>query len=161
MFDQTEESLARKLFDGLTRDALTQTYNRRNFDERLAAEVSHAQRHQLPLSVLIVDIDELKALNGANGREAGDEVLKAVARMLGATVRTSDVFCRYSGTKFAFLVRDTLDSATRFAQRIRTRAASLRVPVGTKYLSVTVSIGIAENGERGASSPAKASFGLP
>lgn len=150
MFDETEESLARLLFDGLTRDMLTRAFNRRNFDERLAAEIGHGQRHKAPLSVLVVGIDDLRALNDASGRAAGDEVLKTVAGLLGDTVRTSDVCCRYSGTKFALLVREKGERAARLAERLRAQIATHRVWIGTKHINITVSIGVAEVGERGA-----------
>jgi two-component system, cell cycle response regulator len=148
--DSAEETLARKLFDASTRDPLTSAYNRHFFLSRLEAEMSYAQRHTTSLSVLLLDVDGMAALNAAHGRSAGDEVLRAVVQAIGAGIRTEDLFCRYGGDEFAFLLREPLASATRTGERLRLRLEHLRVQVGRKTIQVTGSIGAVEVGEPGA-----------
>jgi diguanylate cyclase (GGDEF)-like protein len=150
MFDAAEETLARKLFDGSTRDPLTRAFNCNYFGDRLNAEISHAKRHATSLSVMMLDLDGLKSVNDAHGRDAGDEVLRAVVVAITQAIRSEDVFCRYGGDEFAFLVRDPLGSAARAAERLRTRIEALRVTVGKKTVRVTASIGVVEVGEPGA-----------
>jgi len=149
LYDDTEETLARKLFEASTRDPLTGVYNRRYFFERLDAETAHARRHSSPLSVLLIDVDDMKELNELHGHR-GDEILRAVAKALSETTRSHEVLCRHGGEQFALLVREPLDRATRLAERLRSAVESIRIPVGKKTLELTVSIGVAEVGERGA-----------
>ncbi len=67
-----EEALARQLYEGSTRDALTQIYNRKYVTERLAAEVAYAHRHRTRLSVILFDVDHFKRVNDSFGHAAGD-----------------------------------------------------------------------------------------
>jgi two-component system, cell cycle response regulator len=148
--DSAEETLARKLFDASTRDPLTSAYNRHFFLSRLEAEMSYAHRHTTSLSVLLLDVDGMAAINTAHGRSGGDEVLRAVVQAIGAGIRTEDLFCRYGGDEFAILLREPLASASRTAERLRLRLEHLRVQVGRKPVQITASIGAVEVGEPGA-----------
>ena len=150
MYDDAEQTLARKLFDTSTRDPLTGIFNRHYFAQRLDAEMSHARRHDTQLSVMMLDIDGLRSINDALGREAGDDVLRAFAQTIGRTIRAEDLFCRYDDAKFAFLVREPLRSATQSAERLRKCIESMRVTVGRKTVTITASVGVAEAGEPGA-----------
>jgi diguanylate cyclase (GGDEF)-like protein len=150
MFDDAEETLARRLFDSSTRDELTRAYNRRHFGERLAAEVANAQRQSSPLSVIIVGVNDLLAVNDTLGAAVGDEVLKAVAGAIAETVREEHLFCRYGGGQFALMVRESAAGAARLGERLRTRIAATRVHCAKKPVQVTASLGIAEIGDPGA-----------
>jgi hypothetical protein len=86
MFDDTEETLARKLFEASTRDPLMRAFNRHYFSERLEAELSHARRHETPLSVMMLDIDGLKDVNAVHGVAVGDAVLRAVVEAVEKTI---------------------------------------------------------------------------
>ena len=150
MYDDREQTLARKLFESSTRDPLTSAFNRQYFGDRIEAEMAHARRHNTNLSVLMIDLDGLRAINDAHGRAVGDEVLRSVVETIERTVRTEDLFCRYGGDELALLIREPLAAATRTAERIRSRVESSRVSVNRKHVQITASIGVAEIGEPGA-----------
>jgi len=103
-------------------DALTGLKNRRYFDERLAAEVDRATRHETPVSVLVVDVDRFKAINDTHGHQVGDDVLRWVGRFLTACVRDHDVVCRTGGDEFMVILPDAnADGSARLVERIRRR----------------------------------------
>ena len=89
-------------------DGLTGLYNHRYFYERLAQESARAQRYGLPLSLLMLDIDDFKAFNDQYGHPAGDLVLAQVGRLLATQLRRDvDVAARYGGEEFAVILPNT------------------------------------------------------
>jgi len=105
-------------------DALTGLKNRRYFDERLETEVDRATRHDVSLSVIVVDVDHFKAINDTHGHLAGDEVLRWVGRFLATTVRDHDVVCRTGGDEFMIILPNAdATGASRLIARIRRRLA--------------------------------------
>jgi len=151
MTDEAEERLQRQLFESSIRDSLTQAYNRKYLNERLAAEVAHAHRHHTKLAVLMLDLDEFKATNDRHGHLAGDAVLHRVAEAIHALIRIEDVFARFGGEEFVVVTRgDGVHNATQLAERLRRRIADLIVMSEGIVLAVTVSIGVAELDELGA-----------
>ena len=148
--DLTEEKMAQIALEKLaTRDGLTGLANRRCFDETLNAEWQRALRQRQPLSLLMVDVDNFKAYNDANGHLGGDECLKRIATAVASEMRTNDLVARYGGEEFAVILpNQSLKGAAIVAERIRRRVEQLRVPLyGTAALAglqhVTVSIGAA------------------
>ena len=124
-------------------DGLTGISNRRGFDERLGMEWERAQRTRLPLSLLLIDIDHFKRVNDTYGHQVGDEYLRHIARVLGATFdRPADFIARYGGEEFAVLLPET-DSPGAFAVAGRIRAV-MEADTGIAEAScpTTVSIGI-------------------
>jgi diguanylate cyclase (GGDEF)-like protein len=92
---------------GLSRtDALTGLANRRELDERFALLADRARRSVSPLSLLIADVDHFKVENDTRGHEAGDDLLKRVARLLERTTRAGDSLARYGGDEFVVLLPD-------------------------------------------------------
>ncbi len=133
------------VYQASTSDGLTGLCNRRHVDERLAAEVAFARRHDAPLAIAMVDIDFFKRVNDTYGHPAGDAVLRAVARTLACTVRTEDVVGRYGGEEFLVILRgQPLDAAMIAAGRLRwaVEATPIAVPAGPA-LRVTASVGVA------------------
>lgn len=148
LVDETEESLARQLYETSTRDALTQAYNRRYFLERLTSELAFAQRHKSRLSVLIFDLDRFKSVNDTYGHMAGDEVLRSVSGCVGRLVRAEDVFARYGGEEFVLLIRGiSHDNVDLLAGRVRRAVERNAVSVGGNDLVVTISVGVASVSE--------------
>ena len=89
-------------------DGLTGLYNHRYFYERLGQEIARARRYGTPVSLLMLDIDDFKAFNDTHGHVAGDEVLRAVAGILGAALRRDiDIAARYGGEEFAVILPNT------------------------------------------------------
>jgi diguanylate cyclase (GGDEF)-like protein len=101
-------------------DGMTEVHNRRGFDQFLAAEISRCRRYARPASLLMIDLDDLKAINDSHGHQAGDTVLREVASTLKRSVRDSDIVARYGGDEFAvILVETTKADAIATANRLR------------------------------------------
>jgi diguanylate cyclase (GGDEF)-like protein len=98
------ESLASEVYKLAALDQLTGLYNRRSGEQRLAQEISRAQRHSRPLTVLLLDLNELKAVNDRHGHAAGDLVIKGFAERLQRAIRGSDLAVRLGGDEFMALL---------------------------------------------------------
>lgn len=136
------------------RDALTGLYNRSYFDAALAREVAAAIARGGPLALLMLDLDKFKLVNDRYGHQVGDEVLRAVGRVLREQVRRgADIAARFGGEELAVIAPGTnLLCAMRLGERIRRQVALLRIPVGDTLISVTVSVGLAALNDRAARS---------
>ena len=130
-----------------TTDGLTGIGNRRYFDERLASEWQRGARQQLPLALLLIDIDHFKLYNDHYGHLAGDECLRCVAQTLASCVRRADEFAaRYGGEEFVLLLPGSnLDAARAVAQRCLEEMARVAIPHAASPTAslLTLSIGIA------------------
>jgi diguanylate cyclase (GGDEF)-like protein len=128
------------------RDALTGIGNRRAFDAALHLEWDRARRTEHSLGLLMIDIDNFKAINDLKGHIAGDEVIRAVGHALESSASlSSDVLARYGGEEFACLLPDTpLRRARITAERMRAAIQALAIahPAGVEGV-VTVSVGVA------------------
>ena len=129
-------------------DGLTEVYNRRAFDELLAAEVSRSARFRRPLSLLMIDLDHLKVINDELGHQAGDEVLKDVASTLKRSVRNCDAVARYGGDEFAILLvetgkSDAITTAKRLGKLVRARRGGQDGHQPVDDQPMTISIGVA------------------
>lgn len=127
------------------KDPLTGICNRAALDEMLKRELSHAQRKDAPLSLLVLDIDHFKNINDHYGHIIGDCALKSVANMVSACKRDGDLLFRYGGEEFVVLMRDTdLAGAHLLAERIRQYIAENSFNCSGAELEITASIGVAE-----------------
>ena len=140
--------LRERLREQAFRDPLTDLYNRRYMEESLQRELKRARRSRTPISMLVVDVDHFKRLNDSRGHDAGDEVLRRLAEAFTASIRDSDIACRYGGEEFTLVLPDCdAKVAARKADRIRRRVEELVVPYGDAEIqNVTVSIGVATTG---------------
>lgn len=103
-------------------DSLTGLQNIRYFNSRLVSEVDMAMRHNRPVSLVILDLDDFKDINDIYGHQVGDEVLRQVGVQLGASIRKSDVAARYGGEEFALILPETdKETAIRVTEKIRER----------------------------------------
>jgi diguanylate cyclase (GGDEF)-like protein len=144
LVDPIDQHVAKQLFEASTRDALTQVFNRRYLDERLAAEVSYAHRHKGQLGFILFDIDHFKKVNDTHGHLAGDAVLKIIAARVQKLIRVEDVFARYGGEEFAIIARGIpMQGLVALAERIRVVVSASSVQYQNLPIPVTVSIGVA------------------
>lgn len=141
--DSLEEQLQQQLRESVIRDPLTQAYNKRYFNEQLEKDFSHAQRHRLPLSLVMLDVDHFKHINDSHGHPAGDHVLQRLSATIMASLRTEDSFCRVGGEEFSVIMRDCTETeALQLAERLRRLVASTQFVYGGKVLPVTISLGV-------------------
>ncbi len=126
-----------------TRDSLTGIFNRRFMWEWLLPQLKHAQRHKVPLTCLMIDIDRFKELNDAYGHHAGDEVLKHCSDTIVKSLRESDIVVRYGGEEFVTLLPHcSFKNGHIAAERIRQAVTRARPP-WLKPTELTCSIGVA------------------
>jgi diguanylate cyclase (GGDEF)-like protein len=132
--------------DRAERDALTGLANRRTLESWVTHALQRCQSYRSPLSVAMIDVDHFKHYNDTNGHQAGDEALKAVARLLAGATRRTDLVARYGGEEFTVVLAGAdAEQAMRHAERIRDAVASHRFPNGERQPlgGVTISIGVA------------------
>ena len=122
-------------------DGLTGLYNRHEFDEALEREFSRAQRTDVPLSLVLIDVDHFKEVNDTRGHQTGDEVLREIGAALGQLARREDVAARYGGEEFVVLLPGIDgDGAVAFAERVR-----VGLHQRVRAARVTVSAGVASH----------------
>lgn len=126
-------------------DALTGIFNRRYFDDSFIQEWKRAAREQIPLSLILADIDYFKNFNDTYGHLKGDDCLRQVAGALkNALRRPGDMLCRYGGEEFAAILSNTNEQgAVTVAEQMRFNVAALAIPHSSSEISdhVTVSMG--------------------
>ena len=126
-------------------DSLTGVANRRAFMDRVALEVSRCAHEHLPLSILMIDIDNFKLVNDRFGHEEGDRLLRAFAGRMVESVRDGEQFARLGGEEFCLAIsRCDLGEAKQFAERLRVLVREKPFVVGGQSHVVTVSIGVAQ-----------------
>lgn len=127
----------------MTRDALTDLFNRGYFDEVIGPAVAQAQRYGHPLSVMLVDVDHFKSINDTHSHMVGDRVIRLVADTLKEHARAADTVCRYGGDEFVVIL-SSADAASagafaeRFRRRLRERARTAVPELGEAEITATV-----------------------
>lgn len=127
-------------------DPLTGLRNRRAIEQHLYDSISAARRHQLPLSVLVLDVDHFKSVNDMLGHRSGDAVLAQTARVLDGALRAEDAIGRWGGEEFLVVLPGTdEEGALRVAERLREALAADQAEAArAQGLPVTITIGVAE-----------------
>lgn len=137
-------SLIEKLREDSIHDELTGLYNRRYLSGQLTREIAEAKRENRLLSIVIVDVDQLRAINEANSQYAGDLVLRQLADLLRRDIRGSDTACRYGDDEFIAILPNTPpDGALVVAERWRAFMKKAVFDYEGARLHVTISLGIA------------------
>jgi diguanylate cyclase (GGDEF)-like protein len=127
-------------------DPLTGLFNRRRFADVLKREFAVTRRYRNTLSCLLVDIDHFKQINDRFGHDAGDQVLKEVARRIVASLREVDLAARYGGEEFAILLPHTgTKDAKIVAERLLNNLRKQQFTFGSELVRVTASVGCAGN----------------
>jgi diguanylate cyclase (GGDEF)-like protein len=127
------------------RDSLTGCATRAHATELIDAELRRARRSQMPVSLIMFDLDHFKDVNDKYGHLCGDAVLANVGRRMRDVLRGSDVKCRYGGEEFLVLLPETsLHGARRVAETLRRELAERPVPWAGETVTVTASFGLTQ-----------------
>jgi len=125
-------------------DPLTGLLNHRAFHARLDEEIARAARGGRPLALLLVDLDDFRAINNTHGHQAGDRALVAIAAALRASLRAGDSAGRLGGDEFAALLPEAdLSEALAVAERARAAVAGIALPADAATIRATTSLGVA------------------
>jgi diguanylate cyclase len=143
-FAEQREQEVRKARHFAYHDELTGLPNRALLADRLNQALVRAKRQDVPLALLLLDLDGFKHVNDRLGHGAGDQLLRQVAARLLSCIRGSDTACRYGGDEFVLLLPevDGVEQASQVADKIRARLAIPYVVAGYS-ITVTASVGVA------------------
>jgi diguanylate cyclase (GGDEF)-like protein/PAS domain S-box-containing protein len=137
----------RALAEQAIRDSLTNLYNRRHFNSRIPEEIARADRSNQLMAILLCDLDHFKVINDTRGHQAGDEVLKAVARSIQESTRGTDLVFRWGGDEIVVVISNTTREGILTAvDRIR---KSIHAAGQQVDLDLDLSIGVALYPEHG------------
>ncbi|HUH38800.1 MAG TPA: diguanylate cyclase [Spongiibacteraceae bacterium] len=126
------------------RDMLTQLPNRQAYQQRLEQETERWRRYGRPLSLAVCDIDHFKTINDSYGHQAGDKVLRIIARTLRQRLRQTDFVARYGGEEFVVLLPETsAEDALAVMDAVRTAVAQCPFHFREQRVRITLSAGIA------------------
>jgi diguanylate cyclase (GGDEF)-like protein len=127
-----------RLLDQALTDELTGLANRRQFHDRLIAELARTRRDGRPLSVILFDLDDFRSVNDEHGHPAGDDVLRGFAELLRDEARVSDIVCRIGGEEFAVLLPNTTTAeSVRYAVRVLLACRTARLRPGGGRLTAS------------------------
>ena len=126
-------------------DVLTGLYNRSILEFRLQSELKRGQRHGIPISAVMIDIDNFKHINDTYGHLFGDQVLKALGEILLRRARTEDMVIRYGGEEFLLLLFGAdVQGSYAFAERVRLDFQSKIFHINGESIHFTLSAGLAQ-----------------
>lgn len=130
-----------KILNQARKDTLTGLPNRRVFDERIHSIMEHARRHNHPLTLAAMDLDNFKKVNDTKGHLFGDIVLQQVANALQKEIRLSDLLVRMGGDEFILVLSDTnQQAAINLCERLCRSVDALKVRAGEKNLGLSIGV---------------------
>ena len=133
-----------KMAEMSTVDELTKLYNRRYFIDALDGEFERANRYEMDMALIMLDLDYFKKVNDTYGHPAGDMVLSDVGGILKKHIRRSDLACRYGGEEFAVILPNVSKESIYSAyERFREMVSKQTFKSESKLFHITVSVGIA------------------
>ena len=137
-----------------THDGLTKLLNRNSIMEIIDMEFERSERGNIPMGIIMVDIDHFKKINDTYGHQAGDEVLKEVASQLNRSIRTYDRIGRYGGEEFLIFLPDCNPEKIKvIAERLRKNVSGNEYIFNEQKINVTISLGLTVNGDENILSP--------
>jgi diguanylate cyclase (GGDEF)-like protein len=138
-----QENMLEHLQSLASTDGLTGLINRREFNQRLVAEMARSRRHSSALSLAIFDIDHFKHINDQFGHPVGDRILRELGQMILQNIREHDIAARYGGEEFALILPETpIDAAVELMERLRALMARTVFCLPDQPLGLTISIGV-------------------
>ncbi len=142
------EKAHRELELSANTDPLTRLLNRRGMADKLDSEKFRYERNKKPFSIVLCDIDHFKKINDNYGHDAGDYILKEVAKLLNSASRKPDTFCRWGGEEFLALLPETdLKGGAILAEKLRSTIEKHDFIFHTNKIPVTLSFGLCEYDE--------------
>jgi len=145
MTNFTVNRYQRRLEEMATKDKLTGLANRQAFDLVAEHAIKGADRSGEPLSAMLIDIDHFKKINDTHGHQTGDAVIQGVAKVAAASLRESDILCRWGGEEYLVLLRGCdSENARALAEKLGAAVRNAEIQYMGTALSTTVSIGIAQ-----------------
>lgn len=138
-----------RLFEKIQRqatiDGLTGLANHRTFYETLEKELWRSRRYGGPISLIMIDIDNLKEINDTHGHRAGDRVVSQISRTIKQCIRQIDTAARYGGDEFTVILPNTLlGDAIVVAERMVDAVARCPITWGNKQIDVSISVGLGQ-----------------
>jgi len=138
-----------KLFEKIQRqattDGLTGLVNHKTFYEILEKELWRSRRYGGRISLIMIDIDNLKSINDAYGHRAGDKAIRKISKIIKECIRQIDTAARYGGDEFAVILLNTsLDDAIIVAQRMVDAVASSQATWQKEQISLSISVGLGQ-----------------
>ncbi len=141
--DDLETQYHATVYSMMTRDGLTNAYNKRYLQETLEREVARCRRHDRPIAVIMMDVDHFKSVNDRFGHAIGDFVLREISKRLQSVIRQDDVLARFGGEEFAIvLVEANAEDAALIAETCRKEIAKSPLSSPAGDINLTVSLGV-------------------
>ena len=126
-------------------DILTNTYNRKKFDEYSGVILRGAKRHNYPFSLILIDLNKFKIVNDTYGHDVGDEILVLFSEIVKKSIRESDLFFRVGGDEFVLLLPHTvLENTSTIIDKIKTNCESTKYEKDNILITLSASFGAAE-----------------
>jgi len=132
------------------KDGLTEVFNHKGLKDFIQREFQRAKRYDKPLSLIMIDVDNFKAINDSLGHSAGDCVLQELAGCLKNSVRQSDIVARYGGDEFTILLPETgMEKAEMLVKRVLSTIKNHHFHWKSERIAVAISYGISTSSELG------------
>jgi len=147
-------AISEKMNSLIIREGLTGLFNKNYIRQRLEEEFYRSKRYNHPLSLMMIDLDNFKALNDHFGHTVGDHLLRYFSQVIADTIRPSDIAARYGGEEFLIILPETYkEEAQAVAERLRTRISlyPFRLDSRKEEVLFTISIGVTTYPEYGQS----------
>ena len=140
-----DEEIKVKLLELASIDDLTGIMNRRVFDIEVKRDFANAKRYNKTLSLLIIDIDNFRAINDKHGHFFGDLLLKMFAKEVASLLREGDIFSRWGGDEFCIVLPETNGTnAMKVAEKVRFAVKNVHVKTDKSPIYFTISLGVTE-----------------
>lgn len=134
--------LQKQLQEQASRDSLTGAWNRKRMFRILEKEINRARRENLPMAILMIDIDKFKEVNDSQGHYIGDLVLKKIVSILKNNLRNYDEICRYGGDELLVILPNCNKAKTEIiAERLRKKVHDQEITTDTASVNITLSLG--------------------